>query len=155
MDFKMDSRTADWFKLAMERKLQETISPEDAGSELRQVAREEKPVAVLKAWESHDLLEVLHPQLAKRHPDYDAINRITRVRDDMTASGFRVRLVAPVTLAILGRVKDRERSAVLGRMALGTPERHAVENSRIGIPKSCKTIDRAQDGVGPRCLCLS
>ncbi len=128
MDFKMDSRTADWFKLAIERNLQETISPEDAGSELRQVAREERPVAILKAWESHDLLEVLHPQLAKRHPDYDAINRITRVRDDLTASGFRARLIAPVTLAILGRVKDRERSAVLGRMSRGTAERHAVEN---------------------------
>jgi tRNA nucleotidyltransferase/poly(A) polymerase len=127
MDFKLDSRTAEWFKLAMERKLQETISPEDAGSELRQVAREEKPVAILRSWESHDLLEVLHPQLAKRHPDYDAINRITRVREDMMTAGFRLRLVAPVTLAILGRLKDRERAAVLGRMSLPTAERHAVE----------------------------
>ena len=109
-DFKLDSRTAEWFNLAMERKLHETISPEDAGSELRQVAREEKPVAILKAWESQDLLDVLHPQLAKRHPDYDAINRITRVRDDMVAAGFRPRLFAPVTLAILGRLKDRERN---------------------------------------------
>ena len=119
MDFKMDSRTAEWFNLAMERKLQETISAEDAGGELRQVAREEKPAAVLKAWESQNLLGALHPQLAKRHPDYDAINRIVRVREDLVAAGFRVRLVAPVTLAILGRLKDRERSAVLSRMSLG------------------------------------
>src|SRR3984893_5212265 len=85
MDFKMDSRTSEWFNLAMERKLHETISPDDAGGELRQVIREEKPVAILKAWESHGLLEALHPLLAKRHPDYEAVNRITRARDDLTS----------------------------------------------------------------------
>ena len=127
MDFKMDSRTAEWFQLAMERKLQETISEEDSGSELRQAAREEKPVAVLKAWESHGLLDTLHPQLAKRHPDYEAMNRITRVREDMVAAGFRLRLVAPITMAILGRLKDRERAAVLARMNLRAAERRAVE----------------------------
>jgi tRNA nucleotidyltransferase (CCA-adding enzyme) len=127
MDFKMDSRTAEWFNLAMERKLQETISAEDSGSELRQAVREEKPVAVLKAWESHGLLDTLHPQLVKRHPDYDAINRITRVREDMVSAGFRLRLVAPVTLAMLGRLKDRERTAVLAHMNLGAAERRAVE----------------------------
>src|SRR5712675_944295 len=47
MDFKMDSRTTEWFNLAMERKLQETITPEDAGDELRAVAREERPAVVL------------------------------------------------------------------------------------------------------------
>src|ERR1700726_4164175 len=71
MGFKMESRTNDWFNLALERELQKTISAEDAGSEFRQAAREEKPFAVLKAWESRGLLGVLHPQLAKRHPDYD------------------------------------------------------------------------------------
>jgi hypothetical protein len=111
----------------MERKLQETISEEDSGSELRQAAREEKPVAVLKAWESHGLLDTLHPQLAKRHPDYEAMNRITRVREDMVAAGFRLRLVAPITMAILGRLKDRERAAVLARMNLRAAERRAVE----------------------------
>src|SRR6201997_1877116 len=55
MDFKLDSRTSDWFKLAMERKLEEQISNEDAGAELRHVVREEKPVAILKSWESHGL----------------------------------------------------------------------------------------------------
>src|SRR5580704_2525682 len=65
MGFKMESRTTEWFNLALERKLQATISPEDAGNEFRQVTREEKPGAILKSWEAKDLLEVLHPQLAK------------------------------------------------------------------------------------------
>ncbi|MGH9678641.1 MAG: hypothetical protein ACRD4Y_01695, partial [Candidatus Acidiferrales bacterium] len=112
MDFKLDSRTEEWFQLAMDRELHKEISAEDAGSELRQAAREEKPAAVLKAWESHGLMEVVHPQLAKRHPDYEAIQRLTRVRDEMLSAGFRPRLFAPSALAIVGRLQDRERASV-------------------------------------------
>lgn len=127
MGFKMESRTADWFKLAIERELQETISQEDAGSEFRQAAREEKPATVLKSWESHGLMGVVHPLLEKRHPDYEAINRIFRVREDMVSSGLRPRLFAPVTVAILGRLKDSERKTVLGRMAFPSAELREVQ----------------------------
>src|SRR5487761_44664 len=57
MDFKLESRTEDWFKLALERKLHETIAPGEAGAELRQLGREDKPVQILKGWESRGLLE--------------------------------------------------------------------------------------------------
>ncbi|HEV7968401.1 MAG TPA: hypothetical protein VGP19_12570 [Candidatus Acidoferrales bacterium] len=127
MGFKMESRTAEWFNLALERELQATISPEEAGSEFRQVAREEKPAAVLKSWEAHDLLGVVNPTLDKRHPDYDAINRIFRVREEMVSSGLRPRLFAPVTVAILGRLKDSERKAALARMSLPASELRAVQ----------------------------
>src|SRR6202521_4506389 len=140
MGFKLDSRTSDWFNLAIERGLQEKISPEDAGSEFRQAAREEKPLAVLKAWESRGLLGVLHPQIAKRHPDYDAINRITRVREEMWAAGFRPRLFAPVALAILGRLKDRERASALSRMALRSAEIHAVTELESEAAKIVKLL---------------
>jgi tRNA nucleotidyltransferase (CCA-adding enzyme) len=128
MGFKMETRTTEWFNLAIERELQATISPEDAGSEFRQVAREEKPAAVLKSWESHGLLGVVNPMLEKRHPDYDAINRIFRVREDMVSSGLRPRLFAPVTVAILGRLKDGERKSALGRMALPSSELRSVQD---------------------------
>src|SRR5712664_3365990 len=82
MGFKMESRTTDWFNLALERQLQTMISNEDAGSEFRQLTREEKPATILKAWESHGLMGIVHPLLGKRHPDYDAINRVFRVRED-------------------------------------------------------------------------
>jgi tRNA nucleotidyltransferase (CCA-adding enzyme) len=137
MGFKMESRTTEWFNLALERKLQATISPEDAGSEFRQVAREEKPAAVLKSWESHDLLEIVNPTLDKRHPDYDAINRIFRVREDMVSSGLRPRLFAPVTVAILGRMKDSERKAVLGRMSFPSSELRSVQDVE---PESLKIV---------------
>jgi tRNA nucleotidyltransferase (CCA-adding enzyme) len=128
MSFKMESRTRDWFNLALERELQETISQEDAGGEFRQVTREEKPAAVLKAWEAHGLMGVVHPLLQKRHPDYDAINRIFRVREDMVSSGLRPRLFAPVTVAILGRLKDSERKSVLSRMSLPSSELRSVND---------------------------
>jgi len=128
MGFKMESRTRDWFNLAIERELQETISQEDAGGEFRQVTREEKPAAVLKAWETHGLMEVVHPLLQKRHPDYDAINRMFRVREDMVSSGLRPRLFAPVTIAILGRLKDSERKSVLSRMSFPSSELRAVQD---------------------------
>ena len=127
MGFKMESRTREWFNLAIERELEETISEQDAGSEFRQVAREEKPAAVLKSWEFNGLLRIVHPTLAKRHPDYDAINRIFRVREDLVSSGLRPRLFAPVTVAILGRLKDSERKSVLGRMSLPSSELRAVQ----------------------------
>ena len=128
MGFKMESRTRDWFNLAIERELQETISSEDAGSEFRQVTREEKPAAVLKAWDANGLMGVLHPLLEKRHPDYDAINRMFRVREDLVSAGLRPRLFAPVTLAILGRLKDNERKTVLSRMSLPSSELRAVQD---------------------------
>src|ERR1700722_6545353 len=140
MGFKMDSRTSESFRLALERKLQETVPQEDAGGELRQLAREEKPVAVLKAWESESLLEALHPLLAKRHPDYDAITRVTRVREDLVAAGFRPRLFAPVTAAILGRLKDRERSTVLNHMSLRAAEQRAVDNLEEDALKVVKLL---------------
>src|SRR3989442_1439556 len=54
MGFKIEQRTQEWFDLAIERDLQCTIEPEGAGSELRAVAREERPSVVLKAWEAHE-----------------------------------------------------------------------------------------------------
>jgi tRNA nucleotidyltransferase/poly(A) polymerase len=140
MGFKLDSRTSDWFNLAMDRRLHESISPEDAGSEFRQAAREEKPLAVLKAWEARNLLEVLHPQLAKRHPDYEAINRITRVREEMAGAGFRPRMYAPVANAILGRLKDRERASALSHMGLRAAEIHAVTEIESEAAKIVKIL---------------
>ncbi len=79
MGFKIEARTQEWFDLAVERELPATITPEDAGAELRALAREERPAVVLKAWEDHDLLEAVNPVLAKKRPGYDAINRLSNV----------------------------------------------------------------------------
>src|SRR6476620_9448563 len=61
MGFKTEARTQEWFDLAIARDLHHTIELEDAGEELRSVAREERPAVVLKEWEEHDLLESIGP----------------------------------------------------------------------------------------------
>jgi tRNA nucleotidyltransferase (CCA-adding enzyme) len=126
MGFKLETRTQEWFDLAIERELQNTITPEDGGGEQRAVAREERPTVVLKAWEQHDLLEAVSPNLAKRHPDYDAIARLMKVREDLFTAGFRPRLATPMLLAVLGRLKEREQAAVLSKAGYRSAESDAV-----------------------------
>jgi tRNA nucleotidyltransferase (CCA-adding enzyme) len=126
MGFKIEQRTEEWFDLALERDLQHSIAPEDAGGELRALAREERPAVVLKAWEEHDLIEAINPVLAKKHADYDAINRLMKVREDLFTAGFRPRLAAPMLHAILGRLKDREQASVLSKAGFRSAESDAV-----------------------------
>src|SRR6516225_3936103 len=127
MGYQLESRTQEWFNLAIERELQTTILPEDAGDELRSLAKEERPHLVLKEWQQHDLLERVHPLLAKKHPDYDAISRLIKVRDELFMAGFRPRLFLPMTLAILGRLKDRELSSMLSKLGYRSVEVEALE----------------------------
>ncbi|MFZ0821787.1 MAG: hypothetical protein WAM91_17110 [Candidatus Acidiferrales bacterium] len=119
---KLETRTKEWFDLAVERELPEQIQPDDAGSELRQLTREEKPVAILKAWEANGLLEPISGHLARRHPDYDAVARLVRARDDLYSANLRPRLLIPGTLAVLGKLKSREMSAALHRMKYSAAE---------------------------------
>jgi tRNA nucleotidyltransferase (CCA-adding enzyme) len=128
MGFKLESRTHEWFNLAIERELQLTITPEDGGEEMRALSREERPHLILKEWHSHGLLERVHPLLAKKHPDYDAISRLIKIRDELFMAGFRPRLFLPMTLAILGRLKDRELSSMLSKLGYRAAEIDAIES---------------------------
>ncbi|HEY6129575.1 MAG TPA: hypothetical protein VIW23_15480 [Candidatus Acidoferrum sp.] len=122
MGFKLEQRTQEWLELAMERDLHHSITPEDAGGELRALAREEQPTETLKSWEERDLMEVVHPLLAKKKPDYDAINDLSRVRDDLMMAGLRPRLATPMLMAMLGRLKEREQSSVLSKLGFRSAE---------------------------------
>ena len=126
MEFKLESRTAEWFALAVERQLVDAIPPVDIGQELRQAAREDKPGAVLKAWEAQGLIGTIHPQLERRHPDYERLARILRARDELAVSGVRARVSAPVTFAVLRKLTPRERAATLARLEYRTAEINAV-----------------------------
>jgi tRNA nucleotidyltransferase (CCA-adding enzyme) len=126
MGFKLEQRTQEWLELAMERDLHHSITPEDAGDELRALAKEEQPTGTLKSWEEHKLLEVVHPLLTKKKPDYEAINQLSKVRDDLMMAGLRPRLATPMLLAILGRLKDREQSSLLGKLGFRAAETEEV-----------------------------
>src|SRR5215467_12164687 len=126
MGFKVEQRTQEWFDLAIERKLHTTIELGDAGTELRAVAKEERPIVVLKAWEEHKLLELANPILAKKHPEYEAINRVMKVREDLFTAGFRPRLATPMLLAILRKLKDREQAATLSKAGFRSAEMETI-----------------------------
>jgi tRNA nucleotidyltransferase (CCA-adding enzyme) len=140
MGFKLESRTQEWFNLAIERELQKTITPEDSGEELRALAREERPHLVLKEWDDKDLMELVHPLLAKKHPDYDAISGLIKVRDELFMAGFRPRLATPMMLAILGKMKDRELSNVLSKAGFRSAEIEEIEEFPDETQKLAKEL---------------
>jgi len=119
---KLETRTKEWFDLAMERELHQQIEADDAGSELRQLTREDKPVTILKSWEAHGLLGTFSSRLARRHPNYDAVARLVRARDDLVSANLRPRLLIPGTRAVLSRLKSRELSSALRKLDYGAAE---------------------------------
>jgi len=128
MGSKMESRTQEWFELAMERGLQENIEGADAGDEVRALAREDEPTAVLKQWESRGLLAAIHPNLQRRKPDYDSLNKLARVRSNYLAAGLRPRLQSVVTYYVLGRLKSREAAAAMRHLEFRAAEIDAISN---------------------------
>src|SRR5246500_3359623 len=140
MGFKLEQRTQEWLELAMERDLHHSITPDDAGDELRSVAKEEQPTGTLKSWEEHGLMEIVHPVLAKKKPDYEAINRLSKVRDDLMMAGLRPRLATPMLLAILGRLKDREQSSLLGELGFRAAETEEILSFAENAEASAKEL---------------
>ena len=137
MGFKLESRTQEWFDLAIERGLNKNLQSPEIGEEFRALSREDNPVATLKAWEEHDLLEAIHPQLQKRKPDYDSLNKLAKVRLNLYSAGIRPRLARPVMYYTLGRLKPREASAALRDMEFRAAE---IENLAELVPEAQKIV---------------
>jgi tRNA nucleotidyltransferase/poly(A) polymerase len=127
MNFRMESRTQEWFDLAIERELHKNLHGADVGNEVRSLAREDNPVATLKQWESHEMLAAIHPNLPRRKPDYDSLNKLARMRGNLMESGLRPRLNVPVMYYTLGRLKDREAGAAMRNLELRASEIKEVD----------------------------
>lgn len=135
MSFQMEARTQEWFELAIERGLQETIEKGEAGKELLDVGREETPALVLKKWDSLDLLRVIHPKLGRKRPDYDGLSRLAKAKEAFTSVGIRVRLRIPSLYYILRRLGPAVNSA------LKTLEFPATEAAEIQhLPNEAKKL---------------
>ena len=137
MGSKMESRTQEWFELAMERGLHHNIEGADAGDEVRALAREDQPTAILKQWESRELLAAIHPNLQRRKPDYESLNKLGRVRSNYLAAGVRPRLQSVVTYYVLGRLKSREAAAAMRHLELRSSEIDAISHL---IPEAQKIV---------------
>ncbi len=137
MGFKMETRTQEWFDLAMERGLHEKLEGPGVGEEFRSLAREDNPSATLKQWESHGLLAAIHPQLQRRKPDYDSLNKLARVRSNLLGAGIRPRLTRPNMYYTLARLKPRDAAAAMRHMELHAGVAEDVENL---IPDAQKVV---------------
>jgi tRNA nucleotidyltransferase (CCA-adding enzyme) len=104
MDFKMEARTQEWFDLAIERGLQESIEKNELGKELMDVGREEAAAAILKEWESLDLLRMINPKLRRKKPDYEGLSRLARAKEAFSSVGIRSRLKIPTVFYILRKL---------------------------------------------------
>ena len=145
LGFKMESRTAEWFALALERGLLEKISPEHAGREVRQVTREDKAIAILQAWEKHGLISAIQSQLVRRHPDYKGLAKLAKARDLMMSAGLKLPSAgsfAPVVFYLLGRLKQSDRTRVINRMAFRKDELNAVHHLDSEADKVVKLLRR-------------
>jgi len=137
MGFKMESRTQEWFDLAMERKLNENIDTAGVGEEIRSLGREDYPATALKLWEEHGLLVTIHLQLQRRKPDYDSLNKVSRLRSNLYAAGIRPRLREVVEYYIFGRLKDREASAAMRNLEFRPAEVDAIAKL---VPEAKKIV---------------
>src|SRR3984957_20585225 len=137
MTFKMESRTQEWFELAMERGLHKNLDSGDVGDEVFSLAHDDNPAAALKAWEARDLLTTVHPQLQRRKPDYDSLNKLARVRMNLMGYGARPRLHVAALYYIFGRLKPREASAAMRHLEFRQAEMDAVANL---VPEAQKVV---------------
>lgn len=143
LGFKLEARTAEWFALALERGLLEKIPPEHAGREVRQVTREEKPIAVLQAWEKHGLISAIHPQLARRHPDYKGLAALEKARELLMSAGMRIpssESFAPYVRYILGRLKRGDQTRAIHRLGFRKDEVHALQHLDADADKIVKIL---------------
>jgi len=147
MGFQIESRTKEWFDLAMERGLNENIEGHDAGREIRSLSREDNPAATLKSWETHGLLAAIHPRLQKRKPDYDSLNKLARVRGNFLASGLRPRINVATLYYVFGRLKARELSAVLRHLEFRQAEVDSIARLVPDAQKIVKMLKSAKTNV--------
>jgi tRNA nucleotidyltransferase (CCA-adding enzyme) len=144
MGFNLESRSQEWFDLAVERGLNANLEGAEVGNELRAVARDDNPVAALKLWEQHGLLEAIHPRLQQRKPDYDSLNKLARARANYLAVGLRPRLHVAVTGYILGRLKDREMASALRNLEFRSAEIEAIGDLVGEAQKVVKVLKSAK-----------
>jgi tRNA nucleotidyltransferase (CCA-adding enzyme) len=137
MGFKMESRTQEWFDLAMERGYQKRFEGPDVGNEILSLAREETAGAALKQWEAHELLSSIHPNLQRRKPDYESLQKLVRVRGDLMGAGIRMRLQNPTIYFVLSRLKPREAASAMRAMEFTSAEMDAVTSL---VPEAGKIV---------------
>jgi len=144
MGFALEERTSGWFDLAMERKLHQNISAADITEEVRQVGREDNAAAILKAWQDHDLLSVVHPKFSSRKPDYKGLEALVKAREELASVNRRARLSAATLYYTFGRFSRVERSNALKQAGLRPAEIQPVASLEEQADAAVKILSAAK-----------
>jgi len=149
LGFHPEPRTRELFDAALERDFQYHIPLDALGCEVAQVAREENSVAALKALAGYELLDVVHPLLQKRKPDYDGLAKLQKYCQQAAAAGYRLDTVGLALHYILQRLKPRLQKQLLSKLGLKKAELKQV----LGLDKEArrwvKLLGRRRS-MGPR-----
>ena len=138
MGFKMESRTQEWFDLAIERGSPIASKAHEVGHEMRALAREDNPVATLKLWESHEMLALIHPSLAEtkaglRQPEQAG----ARARSISTARDCARGCIWLSRTTRSARLKSREAAAALRHLEFRNAE---IEEAAELVPETQKVV---------------
>jgi len=120
--FKIEQRTQEWFDLAIERICSRPSRQKMPAASFAPLPARKRPSVVLKAWKSTTFSRPSIPCWRKN------IRLTTPSSADESArgsvhAGFRPRLAAPMLLAVLGRLKEREQANVLSKAGFRSPRR--------------------------------
>ena len=147
-DFKLDSRTQEWFDLAMSADLKKNIgSRRTSATSCAQLSAEDKPVATLKAWEEHGLLGTIHPELAEAQT---GLRKPEQAREGPRRILFRRAAAAACSAVLyctLGRLKSREASSAHAQFGLPCERGRGDCRSRAGGPERGERRWRTQNGT--------
>ncbi len=144
MGFTLEERTSGWFDLAIERKLHLNISASDITDEVRQVGREDNAAAILKAWQDHGLLSLIHPKFNSRKPDYKGLDALVKAREALASINRRARLSAPTLYYVFGRFSRVERSNALKQIGLRAAEIQLVTSLEEQADAAVKILGAAK-----------
>ncbi|MGH9804126.1 MAG: hypothetical protein ACRD4D_03055 [Candidatus Acidiferrales bacterium] len=149
LGFRPEPRTKELFETALERDFQDFIPADALGREAAQIAREENAVAVLKALADYGLLEVVHPLLQKRKPDYDGLAKLQKYCQLAATADYRLDTLGLALHYILRRMKPRLQKQLLGKLGLKKAELKQVLGLEKEARRWVKLLGRRRS-LGPR-----
>ncbi len=149
LGFKPEARTRELFEAALERNYQKYIRAAALGCEIEQIARERNVPATLKALANHELLEALHVQLPRRKPDYDALTKFQKYREQAEQAGYRFDPLLPVLHYITRRLRGRARTQFFRNAGLTKTMVKQLQALEKEAAKVVKQLSRRRS-AGPR-----
>jgi tRNA nucleotidyltransferase/poly(A) polymerase len=140
LGFAISERTQSQYENVREAKLEEKISTEALYKELRAMADEPDPGALLQSLENEGLLTLFSPSLAGPKLNLSGLSKLQKLRQMIPfGSGLKVDNVGPFFWVLLEKLNAKERAALVSR--LGMPKADA--DLWMKLEERAKKLERA------------